>query len=191
MPELLLLSRREVTALLPPLVEQIALAESTYRTLARRSGGAASQAGHPPAEERVHPRHARVSRRRGCRRPEMGVGVPGEPGARSSVHLGSDRRQRRGHGPAPWLFWTRPRSRQPGRPPRAASAFVVSHPRPGRPWDFSAAASRAVITHVSWVPCSRRRGSEAWDPVPEQVGMLEGRVDGAADPRAAMRGWRS
>ena len=185
MPELLFLSRRDVVRLLPPLDEQIDLAEETYRALAR---------GHVemPPKPGIHPRpnaflHAMPA-----------YLADGDVAALKWVS-GYPENPARGLPYISGLIVVN--DADTGLPTAVLDAAEITAAR-------TAAASGVCIRrfapdawrtvgllgcgeqgryHARIVSALRPEARiRAWDPVPERVGTLEGRVDGAGGPRAAV-----
>jgi ornithine cyclodeaminase/alanine dehydrogenase len=185
MPELLFLSRRDVVQLLPPLDDQIALAEKTYRALAR------GQVEMPP-KPGIHPRpnaflHA------------MPAYLADEDVAALKWVSGFPEDPARGLPYISGLIVVNDAGT--GLPTAVLDAAEITAAR-------TAAASGVCIRHfapdgwrtVGILGCGEQgrynarivsalqpeARMRAWDPVPERVGTLEGRVEAAADSRAAV-----
>lgn len=185
MPELLFLSRRDVVQLLPPLDEQIALAEETYRALARGRVEMPPKPGiHPRPNAFLHAMPAYLA--------------DGDVAALKWVS-GYPENPARGLPYISGLIVVN--DADTGLPAAVLDAAEITAAR-------TAAASGVCIRRFApeaWQtvgilgcgeqgryharivsalqPDARMR---AWDPVPERVGTLEGRVEGAADSRAAV-----
>lgn len=185
MPELLFLSRRDVVRLLPPLDEQIDLAEETYRALARGRVEMPPKPGiHPRANAFLHAMPAYLA--------------DGDVAALKWVS-GYPENPARGLPYISGLIVLN--DADTGLPVAVLDAAEITAAR-------TAAASGVCIRRFApeaWEsvgilgcgeqgryharivsalqPAARIR---AWDPVPERVGTLDGRVDGAADAHAAV-----
>jgi ornithine cyclodeaminase/alanine dehydrogenase len=185
MPELLFLSRRDVVQLLPPLDEQIALAEETYRALARGRVEMPPKPGiHPRPNAFLHAMPAYLA--------------DGDVAALKWVS-GYPENPARGLPYISGLIVVN--DADTGLPAAVLDAAEITAAR-------TAAASGVCIRRFApeaWQtvgilgcgeqgryharivsalqPDARMR---AWDPVPERVGTLDGRVEHAADSRAAV-----
>jgi ornithine cyclodeaminase/alanine dehydrogenase-like protein (mu-crystallin family) len=185
MPELLFLSRRDVVQLLPPLDEQIALAEETYRALARGRVEMPPKPGiHPRPNAFLHAMPAYLA--------------DGDVAALKWVS-GYPENPARGLPYISGLIVVN--DADTGLPAAVLDAAEITAAR-------TAAASGVCIRRFApeaWQtvgilgcgeqgryharivsalqPDARMR---AWDPVPERVGTLPGRVEGAADSHSAV-----
>ena len=185
MPELLFLSRRDVVQLLPPLDEQIALAEDTYRALARGRVEMPPKPGiHPRPNAFLHAMPAYLA--------------DGDVAALKWVS-GYPENPARGLPYISGLIVVN--DADTGLPAAVLDAAEITAAR-------TAAASGVCIRRfapAAWQtvgilgcgeqgryharivsvlrPDARMR---AWDPVRERVGTLEGRVESAGDARAAV-----
>jgi ornithine cyclodeaminase/alanine dehydrogenase len=185
MPELLFLSRRDVVRLLPPLDEQIDLAEETYRALARGRVEMPPKPGiHPRPNAFLHAMPAYLA--------------DGDVAALKWVS-GYPENPARGLPYISGLIVVN--HADTGLPVAVLDAAEITAARTAAASGvcirrFAPEASRTVgllgcgeqgryharvVTALE--PEARIR---AWDPVQERVGTLGGRVESAADPRAAV-----
>lgn len=185
MSELLILSRREVAALLPPLVEQIDLAESTYRALAEGRVELPPKPGiHPRENAFIHAMPAYLA--------------DGDVAALKWVS-GYPENPSRGLPYISGLIVVN--DADTGQPVAVLDAAEITAAR-------TAAASGVCIRRfapegwrtVGILGCGEQgryharivrtlkpdARIRAWDPVPDRAATLEGRVEVAADPRAAL-----
>jgi ornithine cyclodeaminase/alanine dehydrogenase len=185
MPELLFLSRRDVVQLLPPLDEQIDLAETTYRALARGRVEMPPKPGiHPRPNAFLHAMPAYLA--------------DGDVAALKWVS-GYPENPARGLPYISGLIVVN--DADTGVPVAVLDAAEITAAR-------TAAASGVCIRRfappawqtVGILGCGEQgrynarvvsalqpeARMRAWDPVSERVGTLEGRVEAAADPRAAV-----
>jgi ornithine cyclodeaminase/alanine dehydrogenase len=185
MSDLLFLSRRDVVQLLPPLGEQIDLAEETYRALA---GGRVEM----PPKPGIHPRpnaflHAMPA-----------YLADGDVAALKWVS-GYPENPARGLPYISGLIVVN--DADTGLPVAVLDAAEITAARTAAASGvcirrFAPEAWRAVGLlgcgeqgryHARIVSALRPEARVcAWDPLPERVGTLEGRVEGAADARAAV-----
>lgn len=187
MPELTFLSRREVAELLPPLAEQIDLAESTYRALAEGRVELPPKPGiHPRENAFIHAMPAYLA--------------DGDVAALKWVS-GYPENPARGLPYISGLIVVN--DADTGVPVAVLDGAEITAAR-------TAAASGVCIRRFApqaWrtvgllgcgeqgryharivgalQPEARIRG---WDPVPERVTTLQGRIEVAGDPRAALQG---
>lgn len=185
MPELVFLSRRDVVELLPPLDEQIALAEETYRALAGGRVEMPPKPGiHPRANAFLHAMPAYLADR-DVAALKWVSGYPENP-ARGLPYISG-------------LIVVNDAGT--GLPVAVLDAAEITAAR-------TAAASGVCIRHfapegwqrVGILGCGEQgryharivsavqpeARMRAWDPVPERMGTLAGRVEAAADSRAAV-----
>jgi ornithine cyclodeaminase/alanine dehydrogenase len=185
MPELLFLSRRDVVELLPPLDEQIDLAEQTYRALARGRVEMPPKPGiHPRPNAFLHAMPAYLA--------------DGDVAALKWVS-GYPENPARGLPYISGLIVVN--DADTGLPVAVLDAAEITAAR-------TAAASGVCIRRfapeawrtVGILGCGEQgryharivaalgpqARMRAWDPVPERVGTLEGRVEDAPDARAAV-----
>jgi ornithine cyclodeaminase/alanine dehydrogenase-like protein (mu-crystallin family) len=185
--ELTLLSRADVAALLPPVVEQIDLAERTYRALA------AGRVELPP-KPGIHPRENAFIH-------AMPAYLADEDVAALKWVSGYPENPARGLPYISALIVVN--DADTGRPAAVLDGAEITAAR-------TAAASGVCIRRfapegwrtVGLLGCgeqgryhARVVGAlapeariQAWDPLPERVATLEGRVDAAGDARAAVEG---
>lgn len=187
MPEIMFLSRKEVGELLPPLAEQIDLAESTYRALAEGRVELPPKPGiHPRKNAFIHAMPAYLADG-DVAALKWVSGYPENP-ARGLPYISglivvndADTGQ-----PVAVLDGAEITAARTA----AASGVCIRRfaPRAWRTVGLLGCGEQGRY-HARVVgalePEARIRG---WDPVPERVATLEGRVEVAGDPRAALEG---